>query len=373
MTSESMQLDLRNDSERQFAREKNAYVYYCAMRVGDFDTAADVLARAETDPVLERMLQDVDDLLAEELRDAPEPASQHSLEPELVPLSAPVSPSPAASSSGVNIPSLLVSPGLESHALDTSQFDTSQQPSSTLRQLSAVRALSLDVPDAPSWQREAHYSPAAAAALISAYNHIRARRDYTAARHALVPIKHVRMSARQRLHTTYVLALDATFEATFAQALRHLGSALKQAANLDDSAAAARCAYLYASIASERRHFQKADQYFRRALIALRRLGNLATPADITLETVIREARRANRVHRAAQRSAPPISPTSPTSPITPPIPDSPPTSAAPADVGSQPTFYYLAGNRCHSSGCLQPTAALLISSGGAFSCYKEL
>jgi hypothetical protein len=55
-----------DDIQRQRQRERAAYHYFRAMEEGDLDTVVLMLERAESDPVLEHMLLDLDAHLVEE-------------------------------------------------------------------------------------------------------------------------------------------------------------------------------------------------------------------------------------------------------------------------------------------------------------------
>lgn len=54
-------------NEQQLTREKTAYIYSSALERGDFATVTSVLARAEQDPVLERMLLELNEAQQQEM------------------------------------------------------------------------------------------------------------------------------------------------------------------------------------------------------------------------------------------------------------------------------------------------------------------
>lgn len=283
--------DMRDEkaknTSRSLEREKAAYLYYCALRDGDSETVVAILSQAETDAVLEKMLLDVGEMLATDFERPPAELPELSGMPES-------QDQPGASCGGA--------PPEHGSARRNKGSANASSPSARTRgidRLSTALNASLDMPDAPFWRNEGQYSPFVAQALLAAYAHIRNDRNYAAARRCVLPSAGKRMSVRQRLHLTYVLALAYSSETDHAHATHYLDKALKLASRLEDSAASARCHYLYGSIESERQRYKKADEQFRRSLLLLRQLGANATPADLSLEAIIRDERSANRIRGA--------------------------------------------------------------------------
>lgn len=60
---------------QQFAREKALYLYISGLENGNFDQMSAILEQAQTDPVLEKMIEETHEVFAEEMN-LPEPTSE---------------------------------------------------------------------------------------------------------------------------------------------------------------------------------------------------------------------------------------------------------------------------------------------------------
>ncbi|GAC1448448.1 MAG: hypothetical protein PVSMB4_05600 [Ktedonobacterales bacterium] len=193
---------------RHLAREKALFRYYCALERGDFETVESVLAEAENDATLERLILELNEALEDDYRQKPQLDQARS---ETV---------------------------LHALAADTQDDSSPSGRPSSLRSLPSAPTnmrSSLDVPDSPTWCDEPGYSPAVASALVTAFTHLRRGHDlvnFNRAYNCLQPVMHARMAVHQRLSMFYVFSITYAATGDYAQALHWLDEALNAAVQL---------------------------------------------------------------------------------------------------------------------------------------------
>lgn len=244
---------------RQLAREKALFRYSCALERGDFDTVASVLAEAENDAVLERLILELNDVLQAEVAQQPQLEEVRSETVLALIASAQSRPSPPGAASGT------------------------QERAAT----PPIMHSALNVPDDPHWRSDPAYSPAVAQALTAAYTHLRGSRHlghFRLADECLRPLVGVQMAAWQRMSLCYVLAITSGAVSDYTQALRWLDDALSAATQVNSPSDLALLLFLRGGINRAISRLSRAAADFRDSLALVHELREHEHAVDPAFE-----------------------------------------------------------------------------------------